>query len=82
MFPNWFSDPEMLDFGVAIISIPQCCGYAFQEESSDDDNHSVCSCGNGTTASVISEIEHSIAKGNAISNLIYPDQLNSSKCSN
>lgn len=70
----------MLDFGVSIVSIPQCCGFASQEESSEDDNQSVCSCGNMTTTSGISDIEHSIAKGNAISNLVlFPEQLNKSK---
>ena len=69
-------DPEMLEFDVAIVSIPQCCGFAFQDSS--DDDASLCSCGNAT-ASSFSDIEHCIAKGNVINDLIFPDQLNRSK---
>ncbi|XP_066922581.1 patatin-like phospholipase domain-containing protein 2 [Clytia hemisphaerica] len=65
--------PEMLSFDVAIVSIPQCCGFA--TETSDDEG-SICSCGNATS-SCFSDMEHTIAKGNMIDNLVtVPDQLN------
>ena len=72
-----FSDPEDLNFDVTIVSIPQCCGMAHHSESSDEEG-SVCSCGN-TTSSFFSDLEHNIAKGNTIENLVaVPEQLNKS----
>ena len=67
-----------MSFDVAIVSIPQCCGFAHQEDTSDDEG-SLCSCGN-TTSSYFSDMEHTIAKGKVIDNLVVvPEQLNKSK---
>lgn len=76
MFFSFFSDPEDLNFDVTIVSIPQCCGFARQSDLSEDEE-STCSCGN--TNSNFSDMEHNIAKGNIIENLVVvPEQLNKS----
>jgi len=78
LFHLFILDPDLLSFDVTIVSIPQCCGFAHQEDTSDDEE-SLCSCGN-TTTSYFSDMEHIIAKGKVIDNLVVvPEQLNNSK---
>lgn len=70
-----FSDPEMLNIGIARVRIPDCCNEC---QDSEEDDRSVCSC---STAENLGDIESTIsAETQTMLHNVVPEALNEGKC--
>merc|ERR1712136_455652 len=67
--------PDMLTFDVDIVSVPYCCGGAFQKDSNEKLSLS-CWCGNREEEG-FTELEQDIAKRKVIKSLIIPKDFHS-----